>query len=199
MARNYHHMISLTNHDPPEPVIGKEARDGSRVQCGQALIEVCVCMIGIVVILLAMLELTKIGMLHTMTTNEARADVAGSMQSETVLFPTPRFLQTWHEGADGIRYTADDVPVTASSVSFYHTTVERSVSDASDWNILNQVPNSVVTLRNSPAMPAAYFGLLKGQSSATTGLLPGFQRLVSGESTITVESEVWMTWTKGIY
>lgn len=166
---------------------------------GQALIEVCVCMIGIVAILLAMLELTRISMLRTTTMMEARANVAAIMQSEVVLFPTPQFLQTWNEGLDGKRYSPHDVPVTADSASFYNTTVQRSVADAADWNILSRTPNPVVTLRNAPAIPAAHFGLLKGDASATTTLLPGFQRLVYRDSSLTIESEVWMTWTKGIY
>ena len=197
-SEEYHRVIS-TNHNAPEPLNRNGARELACTRCGQALIELCVCMIGIVVVLLAMLELTKIGMLHTVAMMEARADVASFMQAETVLFPTPGFLQTWEEGADGKRYTADDEPVTASSASFYHTTVERSVADASDWNLLNQIPNRVVTLHNAPAIPAAHFGLLKGAASATTDLLPGFQRLVYGAQEITIESEVWMTWTKGIY
>ncbi len=166
---------------------------------GQALVEVCVCMIGILVVLLSMLELTKIGMLRTHTQMEARANVAAIMQSDTVLFPTPQFLRTWDEGSDGKRYTAHDVPVTTSPDSFYYTTVTRTVADASDWNILQRIPNDVVALRNAPLMPAAYFGLLRGQASATTDLLPGFQRFVYREDSLTVESEVWMTWTKGIY
>jgi len=170
-----------------------------RTRSGQALIEVCVCMIGIVVVLIAMLELTKICMLHTVTMMEARADVAAVMQHDTVLFPTPQFLQTWDEGPDGKRYTADDVPVTASSASFYNTTVQRSVADPSDWDILSQTPNRLVTLHNSPMMLAACFGLLRGSASETTDLLPGFQRFIYRESSLTIESEVWMTWTKGMY
>ena len=171
----------------------------SRRESGQALLEVCVCMIGIVVVLLAMLELSRISMLRTETMMEARANVAAIMQSDTVLSPTPRFLRTWDEGPDGKRYTADDVPVSASSASFYQTTVERSVSDASDWNILSRIPNEIVTMRNSPQLLADRFGLLRGEASATTALLPGFQRFVHRDGSITIESEVWMTWTKGIY
>ena len=194
------HHITIKKHGTvTEHGNGKAASPASCKRSGQALIEVSVCMIGIVVVLLAMLELTKIGMMRTRATMDARADVAAFMQSDTVLFPTPGFLQTWNEGPDGKRYTADDVPVTASSASFYHTTIERSVADAADWNLLQQIPNPISTLHSSPTVLAAGFGLLRGQSSATTNLLPGFQRLVSGTDTITIESEVWMTWTKGIY
>lgn len=170
-----------------------------KVNTGQALIEICVCMIGVVVVLLAMLELTKIGMLHTTAMSEARAEVARIMQSETVLFATPDFLQTWDEGPDSKRYTADDTPVTASSASFYNSTVERSVADAAQWNILRARPNRIVDLHNAQAIPAAFFGLLKGDASETTSLLPGFQKMVYRADAITVESEIWMTWTKGIY
>jgi len=168
-------------------------------QAGQALMEVCVCMVGIAVVLLGMLELSRIGMLQTSTMTEARSDVARIMQSDTVLFPTPDFLQTWEEGADGRRYTADDEAVTTSSDGFYHTTVEESVADPADWDILREAPSPLLTLHDTPAVPAAFFGLLKGEASATTDLLPGFQRLVYDDETITIESEVWMTWTKGIY
>ncbi len=194
----YHTIISTTN-DTPTHGNRNGLQTASCNRSGQALIEVCVCMIGIVGILLAMLELTRISMLHTTTMMEARANVAAIMQSETVLFPTPQFLHTWDEGSDGKRYTAHDVPVTASSASFYDTTVTKSVGDPSDWNILHRIPNRIVTLRNSPIMIAACFGLLRGRASATTDLLPGFQRLVYRESSLNIESEVWMTWTKGIY
>ncbi|MFU8779711.1 MAG: hypothetical protein ACNA71_01640 [Kiritimatiellia bacterium] len=192
--------IKWTTHpDARDHLQGNTAHKTVNRQSGQALIEICVCMIGIVVILLAMLELTKISMLQTLAMTEARANVARIMQADVVLFPTPDFLQTWDEGPDGKRYTADDVPVTASSASFYQTTIERSVADPAHWNLLSARPNRIVNLRNAPIVPAAHFGLLKGNASETTSLLPGFQRLLYRAETITVESEIWMTWTKGIY
>jgi hypothetical protein len=156
-------------------------------------------MVGIVVVLLAMLELTKLAMSHTNVMHEARTDVAEDMQSEVVLFPTADFLQSWDAGNDAKRYTADDETIAASPESFYNTTVEQSVADASQWGLIGQVPNRLSTLHNSPAMISASLGLLRGDASETTQLLPGFQRLVYGAESITIESEVWMPWTKGIY
>jgi len=199
MQRKEQIISSYRNRQVRQSCTGKTKGTLCRRTGGQALIEVCVCLIGIVVILLAMVELTNLSMIQTRTMTEARANVARVMQDEIVLFPTADFLQTWEEGADGKRYTADDVPVTASVSSFYGTIVNKSVSDASDWNVFAGNPNHIVDLHNTPGIVSPFFGLLKGDASETTNLLPGFQRFIYGAETITIESEVWMTWTKGIY
>ncbi len=197
MARQTH--CRRGSSESLKTVLCKTQTDECRKTGGQALIEVCVCLVGIVVILIAMVELTKISMIHIMTITQARANVASIMQDEIVLFPTANFLQTWDAGPDGKRYTADDVPVTATVASFHGTTVEKSVPNAAYWSVFADNPNKIVGLHNTSPLVAPFFGLLKGQASETTQLLPGFQRFIYGAETITIQSEAWMTWTKGIY
>lgn len=170
-----------------------------RNHSGQAIIELCVCLVAIVTVLVAMLQLATLTMMQTDTMTEARAKAADMAMSDTLISESPYYMETWDVAADGKRYTRDDDAVNAASGPFYGNFIEKSVSDATEWNVFSDSPNIISTMHNSPAQPSTYFGLVKGDASQTTNLLSAFKNLIYSADSITVESEVWMTWTKGIY
>ncbi len=172
---------------------------------GQALIELCVCLVAIVVVLAGLLQLTTLTMMQTETMMEARAEAASAAMAEIALVPSVPYIKTWTESprnaeGDDVRYTADDEASTIKNTeSFFNTMPDKSVSDASEWNVFEDDQNPFVTMHSSRGIPSSYFGLVKGDASATTNILNAFRSLIYSNDSITINSEVWMTRTKGIY
>lgn len=172
---------------------------------GQALVEVCVCLVAIIVVLTALLQITSLCITQTNTMTEARRQAAELALQEAPAIPVPGYLETWEESSDGTRYTADDEAIDLSSTApFYGLTVEKSVKDPGDWNVLAEHPNHISTLHQAAVggpidNPSFYFGMVKGEDSETVDLVSGFQKLIYRKKSITIDSEVWMTWTKGMY
>lgn len=169
---------------------------------GQALIEVCVCMIAIMTVLLALIQINEMARAETDTLVAARREAGQSAMQETAVMASPGFLYDWEDpdGGDGMRYSADDEQIDGSSSRFSQHVIENTVSDAGEWNIFENHDNYMKTMHDDGGMnPSAYFGMIKGEDSETITLLDGFRKLIYNADTVEIESEVWMTWTKGIY
>ncbi|OVE75385.1 hypothetical protein BVX97_04765 [bacterium E08(2017)] len=156
-------------------------------------------MLALVVILLAVVQLNSLTLMETNTMTEARAEAAEAAMSDAPLSPTVPYLNSWEEGDDEMRYTPDDDPQGASAGAFYADIVNETVSDSSQWNIFTEHGNPIESMYNGGGVPSTYFGLVQGEASASTNLLPGFASIIGASESVDVETEVWMTWTRGIY
>ena len=151
-------------------------------------------------ILVAILQLNSISMLQTNTMVEARERAAEAAMADSPTFPLPGFLQTWEESTDGKRYTTDDKQINANSADFSASILNHAADTELEWSALTAKESYISTLCDEGLNPAIHFGLVSGSSDpATIELMKIFQSLIYNKPSITVESEVWMTWTKGIY
>lgn len=166
---------------------------------GQAIVELCVCMVAVIVLISAMIQFASLTKAQTDTMVASRAMAGEQAMSEGPTLPTPAYLYDWDENTDEKRYGADDSPVSGNSEPFHSLIVEESVSDAAEWNIIGERPNYMSDLHSATFGPSVIFGMVSGKSSTNVNLVSAFQKLVYRKDSIDIESEVWMTWTKGIY
>jgi len=165
---------------------------------GQAIVELMVGLVAVVVLVAGLLQVASLSSAHTETMVEARrqAGERAMLDSESVF--TPDYIRDWHEGPDTRRYTRDDTFTTANAADFQSTIVDKA-ADAAGWTVIDTVPGNRLTRIHGSGMPQTQFGLVRGYDSKTVDLLPAIQSLVYAADSIEVETEVWMTWTKGIY
>lgn len=177
-----------------------------RLLNGQAIIELCVCMVAIIVLISAMIQFSSLTKAQTDTMVASRAMAGEQAMSEGPTLPAPEFIYDWNETtytvqnkAYKVRYGADDTPVPGNSDPLHSMIVEETVSDAAEWSIVEERPNYMYDLHSSDFGPGTLFGMVNGSASTNINLISAFQKLVYSKDSIDIESEVWMTWTKGIY
>ena len=151
-------------------------------------------MAGLVAILVILAGLIQIGQLtHARTRTMIAARMAAgqlAMAPTRPMSETALLISDWVPGPDQRRYTRDDMAlVTSNAVAL--------PGKLAGW-VPNTPTNALATLGNSPN-PAGDFFLVKGEASGEVPILPIIQRLVYAHSTLEVESDVWLVWTKGIY
>ncbi len=93
-------------------VRGKKSRAGER---GQAVTELVVSLIGILVVFLGLLLISALGIENVRNVIEARAAADRAASSGYVGGDRGQYIIDWDYGPDGIPFTADDVPNTAVS------------------------------------------------------------------------------------
>jgi hypothetical protein len=197
----------------------KSAR--SKSQSGQAVVEFVVGLVVLLALLAGLLELTSVTKKHTDLMVEARKD-AGShaLWDLAPAYPAgeaPEYIKDWYVGpagndpdGDGIpgdekRYTPDDVFDRATAAEFSSRIVERAAAGAGDWAILDQIRNQPISGLRGSAAPSTLFGLVSGQANEDIDLTAPEYALIRkllfrpADNTLHLSSEVWMTWTKGLY
>ena len=156
-------------------------------------------LVAILVLVAGMVQLASITRKHTNTMIDARA-MAGQRAVDPVgWLQTSTYIKDWREGGDGKRYTADDEPLPDTLYGFNNEIVDRSADSASGWDLMNNARYDHIADLRDVSEPPIQFGMVNGSSEADIQLLPVFQRLIYAAQEINLETEVWMTWTKGIY
>jgi len=166
------------------------------------MVEVIVGLVAILAIMSGLLQIAGLTRAHTAVLVEARREAGQAALLGLGSGPplsAPHYIMDWQEGLDGKRLTRDDTFTMASSVPFDDGIVERAAPDPQGWELLHSVPEDALPRLHNHANPVSLFGLVRGHAEACVPLLPAVQHLLYAADTIEVESEVWMTWTRGIY
>ena len=165
---------------------------------GQAMIEFTIALVAILAVIAGTLLLNKMEWTHTRTMTAARA-TAGALALDIVYQGAldAKFISDWDPGADKVRYTHDDEAILdGTAISLVDNIIANAGLDA----VSPLPPNAITRLQTSPT-PLNEFYLVKGGENMAVDLtaIPAVRHLISGEPSITVESEAWLTWTEGIY
>jgi hypothetical protein len=167
---------------------------------GQAMTELMVALVALLVLFAGLLQVVSLSRVHTDTMVEARRDAAkAAMQSGMVIAGAPQYIRDWQAGPDGRRYTLDDTHTDADPFAFQNNIIERAVIQPSDWTWIDKVPNNGLTWLHTSVNPVSCFGFVRGKDTETVPLLPLIQNLVYQAPQVEVQSTVWMTRMKGIY
>lgn len=165
---------------------------------GQAMIEFTIALVAIMAVIIGTLLLNRMEWAHTRTMTTARA-TAGALALDLIYQSSldAKFISDWEAGADNIHYTPDDEPdLDGTAISL----VGDIIANAGLDNVSSLPTNTITRLQSSPA-PLNEFYLVKGNESMAVDLsaIPAVRHLISGEPSISVESEAWLVWTGGIY
>lgn len=169
---------------------------GSSRKSGQALLELVVGLVAILVLFAVIVQLGRLQRAHTQTLLEARAEAGerAMQQGYTVTLPGPQYIRDWEPGSDEKAYSQDDIPRLGSPGIL----ASNILSLALPQPLADYVPDNPIT-EHSPSVNMDAFSLVNGTAqSESIALLPIIQRLIYAEDSITMDARVWLTWTEGI-
>jgi len=173
---------------------------GTRHGCnGQAMIELIVGLVAVLVLFAGLLQVVSLTQARTETMVSARREAGTRAVAANANRMTPDYIRHIQVGPDRSRYSADDANTSANPAQLRNVIINRAASDPSGWTVIDRVPNNAFSALHANPNPISDFGFLNGYDSRRVELIPTIRDLVYDADSITVESEVWMPWTRGMY
>jgi hypothetical protein len=179
-----------------------ESHGCGSLQSGQAMIEVLVGIVALIVLIAGLLQVASLSSGQTGTMVTARKKAGDNAMNGGEVASVPDYIKDWQVSSDKKHYTADDTFSPADANQFEGTIIEHAAIDSSGWTIyIDSIPpdHNMFTTIHKSGTPQYDLGLVEGHDSTNVYLLPVIQDLVYGADSITIDSKVWMTWTTGIY
>lgn len=176
-----------------------------RNKYGQALVEVMICIVVVMVLVSAILQIALMSKAHTDVMVEARSEAGNLAMTDLSqgmnLLADPEYIRDWFEGPDTRRLSRDDEHDAGDPGSFQSTIVNASVHDPSGWDIIDAAPYNRLSMLHADPLTVNSLGLVKGSASSTLSLemLPAFRHLVYRSGSVELEATAWMTLCKGVY
>ncbi len=162
---------------------------------GQALTELIVALVVLLVLVAGIIQISLLGLLRTRAMTDARRQAGAKAMLEVSSFSGPEFIADRELGEDDARYSRDDGFLRGDSGAFQSRIVGYSRPADLEWK---RSGNAFSEL-NGSSFPCLQFGLVEGESRATLPLLPIIRTLLYHSDEVEVEGKAWLTWTKGIY
>ncbi len=181
------------------PLVEVDRAVDTKRTSGQAMIEVMAGLVALIVLIAGLLQVASLTRAQTNTMVKARREAGNLALLDLPFSEFPDYIRDIQVGPDGRSYSQDDTTTYAFPSDFNRDITELVTEQSSDWDVIDALPNSPLSSLHNANTPATEFGLLKGDASETITLLPAVRDLLYRADEITVESEVWMTWTRGIY
>jgi hypothetical protein len=177
--------------------IGRGA--GRRASAGQAVVEMAVGLIAIMVVLTAVIQIGMLCREHSDTMTTARREAAGFAMAPDHIQPmSGGYVLNWRVGPDGQTYSRDDRPITGSPLGEEAGAIAAHVDAGAleAW-----VPGNPLSRLSYASSLIEEFALVRGHHPGSVTNLPVTRRLMYNNhaSTIDVESEAWLVWTGGLY
>ena len=165
---------------------------------GQAMIELMLGMILILLLLEGTVQFLNVANAHTGMDATARGQAGLLAMSPNPAENTPRAIQTWLPGPDGQEFTADDV-AQLEAPNAIAVIANESAAKSADWTVLNTLTNtpSMEVLSQSGALTA--LGFVDVSQSTTVPVSDLAQSLFYNSPSVTVKEDVWMPIMNGLY
>ncbi len=165
---------------------------------GQAIAEFVIGLVGILILTAAMLQLGTLVREDTRTLENARNDAGQAALSDRYLAPVspgPRYIQDWSVGPDGNAYTRDDQAVIGNSALLS----DGVVVHANPARLAELLPNNQLSPLSDSSQILSGLSFVRGH--ATSGAVPLYpitRNLIFGRDSITLDTEVYLIWTRGL-
>jgi hypothetical protein len=166
---------------------------------GQAMIEFVVGLIAVLALFAGLLQIASLTRARTDTMVNARRNAAVRALMDPTLLSTPDYIEAIAVGPDGSSYSVDDTPAIGSPSVFVATTVDPSAADAAGWDLIGSAPGNAFTALRTSAAPMYDLQMVQGADRETVPVMPAVQHLMYDAASITVESQVWLPWIRGLY
>ncbi len=166
----------------------------SRQRSGQAMAEMVVAMVVIMVIVTGLLHIARLAMAHTEAMHEARRQAGEYAMQESPTISDASFIRDWEEGADGTRYSRDDISLEAAASDF--TTIIPNVAQPDQLE--GFLPENPVSSMAAHPSPQNLFNMVRGDAVRYVDPAPVFRNLIYAADSIDLVGEVWMIHTRGI-
>lgn len=167
----------------------KNARDG------QAIVELVVSLIVILILVAGTIQISWLGVRHSKLMNEARQEAGQKAMSDASSFAGPKFISDCTVGQDDIAFSRDDDANNGDVGDFTIGVV--NYAHPSDLDRVKR-DNPVSAVAKS-AFPQYMFGLVQGEKKDTVDLIPVVRELIYRKDSVELKGSAWMTWTKGLY
>lgn len=154
------------------------------------MIELIIGLIAILVLLATLVQITDISKAYSESMRTARAQAGIKAMSSIETLSDAVYIRDWQEGRDDKRYTRDDMEI-SGNVGTANTMINYTLIDSAPPDINNMILSELTPIQS--------FNLLKASDTHMVPLLPAIRNFIYRKEFINIESEVWMTWTKGIY
>ncbi len=167
---------------------------------GQAFVELIIGIVVIVMILAGGIQFFYVSNAHRSLTTTVRGSVGEQALIGSGTVETPEYVFTWDDGADEIRHTDDDTPVTGPPQTLT-TIADYSVGTPADWDLLDPLSrdNPMLVMRES-SLPTTELALIKSSTPPVTIVVdPAVRTFIFDLPTVTVRHTVWMPLLGGLY
>jgi len=171
-------------------------------RAGQAMIELMLGMILILILLAGTVQFLNVANAHTGMDATIRGQAGYLAMSPGPAENTPKYIQTWLPGPDGQPFTADDVaqlksPNTPNAIAVI---ANESVVAPADWTVLDTLSNtpSLEVLSQEAGFLTA-LGFVDVSEAATVPVSDLAQSLFYSSQSVTVKEDVWMPIMSGLY
>ncbi len=164
-------------------------------QAGQAMIELVVALVVMLVLFAGILQIGSMGVRHSKLMTSARRDAGGKAMQEASTFASPDYVGACTLGNDGIPFSRDDEKTQGNMAL-----LQVGIAGYAEPDDLNQRRSgNLVSAIAESAFPQGLSGLVDGEATESVELLPVVRALIYQSETVELQGKVWMTWTKGVY
>jgi len=164
---------------------------------GQAMIEMVVGMVAILLLVMGLLQIGLLSRAHTQSMMEARerADASALHENYQHLFSTPPYLRDWNPGPDGVRYSVDDQPLYGPAQEIPAHVSAHALPDGLMARVgPNPVRDVHIFLQVTDAMM-----FVQGESQSDPVMVyPIIRNMVVRNESIRMRHAVWMPWARGL-
>ncbi len=173
---------------------GSSARAIPGGQAGQAIVELVVGLIAIVVLFMGMLQIQRLAREHTQVLSAARQQAGQDALAGAYVLrgDLPKFIHDWQPGPDGAQYSQDDVAQLDNP-----GTVSMSIAQpARPADLAVYVPNNMVSQEANAGSVLTDFFFVHGHDQSTpVQFYPIIRSAVYGADEVTMQAQAWLTWT----
>jgi len=174
-------------------------RLGYAGHAGQASVELIVAIVLMLIVCTGLLHISRLARTSLFLQSVLR-EAAGTRAMESgAISEDAEYITDWDDGADDLRYTADDRPVLGSGSvsSTFLSLIDTSVNTAGDWQYVTDdthLPSSMIQLHNVPMLQTAV-EMTHEKERLYVPVESVIRQLVYDKDEIPIEEEVWMPLT----
>ena len=162
---------------------------------GQAIVELVVALVVILVLLAGTIQICSMGVSHSQLMMAARREAGQKAMLDVSSFSGPQFISACTPGNDGIAFSRDDGTTLGDPALLQMGIVNYANPD----ELHKRRPDNLVSAIANSAFPQELFGLVEGKTTKSVPLIPIVRDLLYNKDTLDLQGKAWMTWTKGIY